>query len=163
MATLKALPVNPRTKVFRAICQILKLDPVLRSVIAPKNFRCWAGDPQDNVVFEFSNCPAIRITPTTGPDTFCFPTAMKGWLVLDVDMLIPGNDADDQLNLWWTIAQALYPDVFATQQAVIATLQAAGAYTGLCEFSSAFDPSPSDRFFAARGQIRIEVLSPLTG
>lgn len=89
---------------------------------------------------------------------------MVGPLFLNVDMLIPGTDADDELNLWWAIEHALYPQSFAAQQANVAALQLAGANTGLCMFSQpAFDPTPSDKFFAATGQIKIDIRLQLTG
>jgi hypothetical protein len=150
--------------VFRAIVSILKHNAVLKSVVKEENFRAWEGRSHDNMEFTFSGCPSIRITPTCGPTAYTFPTAMSGLLFLNVDMLIPGTDADDQFNLWWAIERALYPDVFAAQAANVAALQLAGAKTGLCEFSQpAFDPTPSDRFFAATGQIKIDVLLQLTG
>jgi hypothetical protein len=164
MATIKQLPVSPRTKVFRAICAILQHDPVLSSVIKPENFRAWSGKGQDNMVFEYSNCPAIRITPANGPEQFQFPSAMVGALYLNVNMIIPGSDADDQLNLWWAIELALYPKSWAGAAANIATLQKAGANSGECFFSQpAFDPVPTDRFWAATGQIKIDVRLEIAG
>jgi hypothetical protein len=66
------------------------------------------------------------------------------------------------MNLWWAIEKALYPSDFTAKSANISALQAAGAYTGLAEFTQpAFDDSPSDKFFAAYGQIKIDVLLQL--
>ena len=139
-------------------------DPVLSTVIPREKFRVWSGKPYDNMEFSFSNTVALRITPTCGPTAYTFPTAMSGTLFLNCDFLIPGTDADDQMNLWWAIERAIYPDTFAAQTAIVAALQKAGAKTGLCEFSQpAFDPKPADNFFAAAGQIKIEVLLQLTG
>ena len=164
MATLKQLPVSPRTKVYRALCSILQHDPVLSTVIKPDNFRTWAGKSHDNIVFEFSNSPSLRITPTNGPEEWKFPDAFMGWLYLNCEMLIPGTDADDELNLWWAIERAIYPEDYEAQQANVRALQLAGAYSGLTDFSQpAFDPAPTDRFFACSGQIRIQVLLQLTG
>jgi hypothetical protein len=106
----------------------------------------------------------LRITPATGPEIWTFPNAFTGWLYLNCDMLIPGTDADDEMNFWGAIEQAIYPDDFNLQLANVRALQLAGASTGLAEFSQpAFDPTPSDRFFAATGQIKIAVLRQLTG
>jgi hypothetical protein len=164
MATIKTLPVGARTKVFRAITAILRRDPVLSSVVRPQNFRDWAGASHDTIEFTFSSSVAIRITPTNWPETWKYPDAFKGWLFLNVDMLIPGTDADDELNLWQAIERALYPEDFAARSAIVAALQQAGAYSGLCEFSQpAFDPTPQNRFFAATGQIKIEVTLQLSG
>jgi hypothetical protein len=164
MATIKQLPVSPRTKVFRAITAILQRDPVLSSVVRPPNFRAWAGASHDNAEFTFSSSVSIRITPTNGPESWKFPDAFTGWLFLNVDMLIPGTDADDELNLWWSIERAIYPEDFAARSAIVAALQQAGAYSGLCEFSQpAFDATPQNRFFAATGQIKIQVSLQLSG
>lgn len=164
IATLKTLPTSPRTKVFRAVVALLQQNPVILSCIKPDSFRSWSGRSHDAIEFSSSMYPAIRITPTNGPEGWIFPTAMRGWLYLNVDMLIFGTDADDQLNLWWAVEKAIYPDVYSQQQANVAALQAAGAYTGLCEFSQpAFDPLPIDKIWAATGQIKIEILLQLTG
>jgi hypothetical protein len=164
MATIKQLPVSPRTKVFRAITGILQRDPVLSSVIRPPNFRTWSGGQHDNTEFTYSSSPSIRITPTNGPEAWKFPDAFMGWLFLNVDMLIPGTDADDELNLWFAIERALYPEDFNARAAIVASLQQAGAYSGLCEFSQpAFDAAPQNRFFAATGQIKIQITLQLSG
>ncbi len=162
MATIKQLPTSPRTKVFRAIDNILRRDPVLSSVIRPSSFRSWNGSTHDAAEFSFSMCPAIRLTPSNGPEDWKFPDALVGWLMIKVEMLIPGTDADDELNLWWAIERAIYPDG-RTLDNVLA-LQQLGAYDGLVAFSQpAFDPQPADRFFAAVGEMRIQVLLQVNG
>jgi hypothetical protein len=164
MSTIKQLPIAPRTKVYRAICGILRRDPVLSSVVRSTNFRDWAGKENDGLEFSFSDSPSIRITPGCGPDLWKFPSAQTGDLILNVAMLIPGTDADDQFNLWWAITLAIYPDDFLRRSTIITTLQQAGSYDGLVSFSQpAADPNPSDRFFAASGQMRITVLNQISG
>ncbi len=57
-----------------------------------------------------------------------------------------------------------FPDALPGAAKIVAKLQQAGAYSGLCEFSQpAFDASPQDRFFAATGQIKIEVILQVSG
>jgi hypothetical protein len=159
MATLKSLPTSPRTLVFRTIVQILKADPVLSSVIRPGSLRAWSGSGHDSMEFSFSQAPAIRITPSNGPEEFKFPDALTGALYLNVEMLVAGTDADDELNLWWAIERAIYPFDQAKRTAIVLQLQQASAYTGLCTFTQpAFDPEPQNKFFAATGQIKIDVL-----
>ena len=158
MATILQLPTSPRTKVYRAIDNALRRDPVLSSVVKADSFRSWSGKGKDTTEFTYSMAPAIRLTPMNGPEQFAFPSAMKGWLYINVEMLLTGTDYDDVMNLWWALELALYT------QGVPQALNAAGAYSGLCLFSQpAFDPSPADRYFAATGQIKIEVLLQLTG
>ena len=156
------LPVCPRTTVFRKICSILKQDQVLSSVIKPGSFRTWSGASHDSIEFSVSMAPAVRLTPTTGPENAKFPYGRVGKLYIQAEMLLAGTDIDDVLNLWWAMEQALYPP--SNPGAFITVLQAAGAYSGLPLFSQpAYDESPADRFFAAIGQIQIDVLLNLTG
>jgi hypothetical protein len=162
MATLTALPTSPRTTVFRVIDTILRNDKVLSSVIRPTSFRSWKGNSHDTMEFSHSMAPAIRLTPMNGPETWKFPEAFTGWLFIKCEMLLAGTDADDELNLWYAIEKALYPT--GNTLANVQTLQQAGAYSGLVEFSQpSFDPSPQDRYFAAVGEMKIEVRIQLTG
>jgi hypothetical protein len=164
MATLKTLPVSPRTKVFRAICSLLQHDPVLSNVIKPDNFRTWAGKSNDSMPFDFSPSASLRLTPSNGPEEWKYPDAMMGWLFITVDMLVMGTDADDQLNLWWAIERAIYPDTWALSVANVQALQLAGAYSGLTEFSQpAFDAAPQGGGFASTGQLKIQVILQLAG
>jgi hypothetical protein len=164
MATIKQLPTSPRTKVFRAICSILKQDPVLSSAIRPESMRFWSGAPHDTMEFSFSSAPAIRLTPAGTGEVFRFPSARTGDLLINVDCVIAGTDADDQMNLWWAIERAIYPDNFVLQQANVVALQQAGAYPGLVEFSQPlFDPAPQDRFWVCTGQMKVQVLLQLQG
>ena len=163
MATLALnLPQSPRTAVFRAIDSILRHDPVLQRSIRPQSFRSWSGSTYDSVDFTLAMAPCIRLTPTHGAEVWKFPDAFVGPLFVKVEMLVAGYDVDDVMNLWWAIEKALYPSDFTAKSANISALQAAGAYTGLAEFTQpAFDDSPSDKFFAAYGQIKIDVLLQL--
>jgi hypothetical protein len=162
MATLKSLPTCPRTTVFRKIVQILKNDPVLSNVIRPGSLRSWSGSSHDNVEFSYSQAPAIRLTPASGPEDWKYPDAQVGALYINVEMLVAGTDADDEINLWWAIERAIYPFDEAKRFAIVRELQQASAHSGLCTFSQpAFDPEPGNKFFAATGQIKIDVLLQL--
>lgn len=154
---LAYLPDSPRTKVFRAMVQILKASPTLGSVIKPGALRSWAGDSHDTIEFSWSLAPAIRLTPANGPEQFWSPNAMLGDLLVNCEMLVAGTCVDDVANLWWAIEKAFYP-ASDGGMANAATLQAAGAHSGLVLFSQpAYDPEPADKFFAAMGQLKIAV------
>ena len=163
MATLALnLPTSPRTSVFRALDKILRNDPVLQRTVRPQAFRSWSGNSYDSVDFTLAMAPCLRLTPSNGPEVWKFPDAFVGPLFIKVEMLVAGYDVDDVLNLWWAIEKALYPSDNVAKSANISTLQAAGAYTGLAEFTQpAFDDSPENKFFAAYGQIKIDVLLQL--
>lgn len=158
MATIKQLPTYARTKVFRAIDDVLRRDPIISVVVRPENFRSWRGDPNDGTEFSFSSSPAIRLTPYSGPADFKFPEAMMSMLYIKVEMLIPGTNADDQLNLWGAIEQALHtkPTRYFND---------AGAWPGTPTFQQpAFDIDPTNQFFYAVGglqtQVRVDFVGP---
>jgi hypothetical protein len=161
---IPGLKPSPRTTVFRAIILILKNSPVLRTAIKPEAFRSWTGASHDNIEFTKSLAPALRFTPTNGPEGFLFPDAQVGDLFINVEMLVQGTNVDDAQNLWWAIERAIYPGPMpllaggATTNSNIAALQLAGANTGLVLFSSpVFDPEPADQFFACQGQMKVAV------
>lgn len=154
------LPQSPRCKVFREVCSILRADPVIARTIRKGAFRCWEGAPNDSVKFTIEHAPAIRLTPTTGPDDFATPDSMKGALLVNCEILVSGNNADDLLNLWWAVCMALYPADLDARNALCLRLQNAGARSGLVLFSQpAFDPKPDGIFFAGTAQMRIDVES----
>jgi hypothetical protein len=161
MATLD-LNASPRTTVLRKIETILKMDPTLKRVVG--TWRTWREKPGQNPPFGIEQAVgrvAIRLTPINGPDTWKFPNAFVGWLYINCEYLILGADADDPLNFWWAIENAIYPGGTGTN-ANVAALQAAGAYSGLTEFSiPGYDESPDGTFWACKGQMRIEVLNQL--
>jgi hypothetical protein len=158
MALNLPLPRSPRTAVFRALVKLLHNDLVLRNVLKDGALRSWSGTSHDSMEFTFSIAPAIRLTPTNGPEQFWSPNAQVGDLLINCEMIIAGTNVDDVQNLWWGIEKAIYP---ADQTKAVAhqqTLQAAGAHSGLVLFSQpAFDPTPESKFFAAMGQMRIAV------
>jgi hypothetical protein len=158
MATLD-LNTSPKVSVYRTLIRIIRNDPTIKRIISrPGSFRDWSSKPQDSEPFNINLAPALRFTPTQGPEDWQFPCGMVGTLYIDVDMLINGNDVDDVMNLWFAIERAIYPLNSTTQLANISALQVAGANTGYALFSQpAFDPSPENAFFAARGQIKIDV------
>lgn len=156
---LLALDTSPRASVMRKVETILKTNAVLARTV--KTWRTWKERPGQNPPFGIDHAPAVRITPGNGPETWKFPNAFVGDLYLNVEYLLVGGDADDPLNFWWAIETALYPGGAATN-ANVAALQAAGAYTGLPEFSiPGYDESPSGEFWNCMGQIKIAVLNQL--
>lgn len=158
---MAALDLNtaPKTSVFRALTRIIKNDPTIRRIVPrAASFRDWSGKPQDAEPFTVEHAPALRFTPTSGPEEWQFPAGMVGTLYINVEMLIRGTDVDDPINLWFALEKAIYPTNNAVQLVNIAALQQAGANTGYALFSQpASDPSPADGFFACTGQIKIDV------
>ena len=169
MALHLDLPPSPRKLVFRRIVQQLRNDPVLSRAL--RTIQAWEGKPADFQPLTQSNAPGIRLTPTCGPDMWAFPDAQRGWLYIAVDLVVPGHDVADMLDVWWTMERAIYPpnpDRLDMSPAlrfqkdlreVGLPYGMAGAYTGLVEFSQpAADDSPGDQVMEAIGQMRVEML-----
>lgn len=158
MALNLPLPKSPHTSVFRAIVGLLTNDLVLRNIFKTGSLRSWSGGNFDTLEFSYSIAPAIRLTPANGPEQFWSPNAQVGALLINCEILIAGTNVDDVQNLWWAIEKAIYPADHTKAAANVAALQAAGAHSGLVLFSQpAFDSEPSDKFFAAMGQMKIDV------
>jgi hypothetical protein len=164
MATLLGLPDSPRKRVFRRIVAQLRNDPVLQRALNGRIF-AWEGRPTDSQPLAPATQPGLRLTPTFGPDIWAFPDAFRGWMYIGVDIIAPGFDVGDMLDLFWAVQVALYPPpTFGVEpspaQRFQQQLKDAGAYTGLIEFSlPAADDSPSDLQQGAQAQMKIEMMS----
>ena len=158
------LPDSPRKLVFRRIVQQLKNDPVLRRSL--KTILAWGGSPEDARPLTLDESPAIRLTPGFGPDEWRFPDGTSGWMFIKVEMLVPGFDVGDMIDLWWAIETALYPRDWPARMAFQKELREvglpqdlAGAATGQISFSQPVaDDYPADQHQHAVGEMKIEVL-----
>lgn len=156
------LPTSPRTAVFRSMETIVRNDPTMARVLKPKSFRTWHGHADDAMEFTIAVAPAMRWTPANTAEEFATPDSMRGWLLVNCEILVRGSCSDDMLNFWYALERAFYPSALANRNANIQTLQKAGARSGLVLFSQpAFDPSPDHVFFAGAGQLKIEISVPL--
>jgi hypothetical protein len=138
---------------------IVRQNALFQRTIKPDNFRTWHGEPRDVKPFTQAEAPCMRWTPQNGPENFRTPEMMTGPLLIRVEMLTRGSCCDDMTNLWWMLERCFYPGSsnFGVNP-IIATLQGAGALSGLVFFDQpAFDPDPDGVFFAGQGQMRIEV------
>ena len=156
------LPTSPRVAVFRAMETIVRNDPTMQRILKPHAFRTWAGSQNDAKQFNIELAPALRWTPQNTAEEFSTPDTMRGWLLINAEILIRGNCSDDLLNFWFAMERAFYPSTLTGRNANVLTLQNAGARSGLVLFSQpAFDPDPDGVFFAGAGQIKIEIQLPL--
>lgn len=160
-----ALDLNksPRTSVFRQLVTLIKNDATIKRVLSkPIQLRAWEGKAADAEPFGPAIAPCVRLTPTSGADTWWSPGSTRGPLFIQVEMVIQGTNADDIMNLWWAIVRAIYPSAQSSTNANILALQQAGAYTGMAEFTlPAMEADPENNYFAAAGQIKIEVTNQL--
>jgi hypothetical protein len=156
------LPAAEYTAVFRAMVQIVRNDPIVSRVVPPAKVLCWEGKPTDAQELTVGMGPVIRITPTGGPQVWHCPTSMVGDMLLNLEILVPGYNADDLLNLWKAIGAAFYSPTGTTFAALQATLRAAGAYPPSPQFTApAFDAKPESNFLYSLSQIKITVQTQL--
>ncbi|MGA8347348.1 MAG: hypothetical protein WB773_05960, partial [Isosphaeraceae bacterium] len=157
------LPTSPRAAVFRAMETIVRQNSVFNRIVKPDRFRTWQGEPRDIKPFSYQEAPCIRWTPMNTGEEFKTPDTMAGDLLINCEVIVAGSCCDDLTNFWWLLTRCFYPPSGgAPRQAIIQTLQAAGARSGLVLFSQpAFDPGPDGVFFAGQGQIKIEIQSQL--
>lgn len=156
------LPDSPRKLVFRRIVKQLRNDPTLSRTA--RVLVAWEGTPTDGQELTIGKAPGLRLTPTCGPETWASNDSTRSWLFIDVDILIPGTDVGDMLDLWWAVERAIYPCDRAAQLAFQRELrepggpEGSGALTGLIEFSQpAADDGPADQMQQARAQMRVEM------
>jgi len=136
---------------------------IFNRVVKPDRFRTWQGEPRDIKPFSYQEAPCLRWTPMNTGEEFKTPDTMAGDLLINCEVIIAGSCVDDLTNFWWMLTRCFYPQGGgAPRQAIIQTLQTAGARSGLVLFSQpAFDPGPDGVFFAGQGQIKIEIQSQL--
>jgi hypothetical protein len=147
----------PRVQVFRALEKIVRSNPTFQRIVKPTSFRTWSGDPQDEREFGFEIAPAMRWTPTNGPDKFVTPEMQAGALFIRVEILIPGTNSDDYQNFWWMVSRCFYPGG-PINSALALLLQNAGAHSGLVFFPQpAFDQQPDGVWLASAGMLHIDI------
>jgi hypothetical protein len=151
---------SPRTLVYRQLITFIRTDPTIRRVFRPAAVRAWDGSPADAAEFSVAMAPCVRFTPICGADLIEFPGAFAGDLLLNIELIVKGTCVDDLFNAWFALARAIYPRDPAARAANVQALVAAGAKTGIVEFSQpAFDAKPEEQWFLGSGQLKIAVLS----
>ena len=156
------LPQSPRDAVFRAMETIVRQNPTFQRIVKPTSFRTWQGNPEDAREFTFEIAPALRWTPQPGPVRFLSPSIQVGDLYVNCEILLKGTNVSDLLNFWSMLETCFYPGPSPVlgpgNNAILLTLQNAGANTGLISFSQpAFDPQPDGTWLAAAAQLKTEV------
>lgn len=154
------LPQAERTAVFRAVVGILKADPVLKGQV--KTLLSWEGKPTDAADLVLGMAPAIRLTPTGGPDGWMSPNTVVGDLYINFEMLTASYLVDDLMNLWRAVVAAIYDPSSTSFTAIQATLRNAGAYPPSPQFTMpAFDAKPESNFCFGTAQMLIKCQTQL--
>lgn len=105
--TQLGLPAAPETIAYRAVERILKSDPTLNRAV-----RCWTswkGDPGDGIAPTPAACPHVALSPMPGPTGWETEEQHNASLYFRIEPAVAGTNADELLNLWHAIRQALFP------------------------------------------------------
>src|SRR5271157_3830764 len=129
------LPQSPRDAVYRAMETIVRQNATFQRIVKPTSFRTWQGNPEDAKEFTFEVAPAMRWTLMNTGEEFKTPDTMAGDLLINCEILIKGTNVSDMSNFWWMLAKCFYPGQSPasgpTSNAIVQTLQTAGARSGL--------------------------------
>lgn len=154
------IPDSPRMRIFRAIDDRIRTDSVISRIVRPSSIRSWRGDPSDRHEFGISHAPAIRLTPHPGPETWQNMIAIRGLLLIDVEILVAGSCVDDLDNLWQAIYASINPTGILISDAFSETLRSIGAWQGIVNVTQAvFDhraESGTDGMFRGTGQLSVD-------
>jgi hypothetical protein len=125
----------------------------------------WSGDRDDEAEFGTGAGISVRLTPRLDPGSWQDETRQTFPLRIDVEVLIPGTDADDPINFQGAVEAALYqPGNRSASEAFQKSLTDLGALEGLIDFMPVNDPGArarKDGNWYAVGQLKIDVTRTL--
>lgn len=160
---IPGLPASPHRLVFREFVRILRADVTVGR--ACKVIKAWEGKGTDADPLTIAQAPCIRLTPIGhAPDQWQYPEAFSQTLPINIEVLVPGYDVGDMLDIWYAVKRAVYPKDHGKKLLNIEALRKAGAKTGMGLFSvqAAGDHPPESNLQAAIGQFKIDILEQLT-
>ena len=153
------LPADPRAAVFRALVTKLRNDPILKNAVG--DWFVWDGSKDDEAEFGTGGGIQIRLTPRIGPGSWADESGMEFPLLVDIEALIPGTNADDFMGLQMAIEIALYtPSDTDKARAFSTYLMSIGAMDGIVDFMPLNDADAQTRkdgVWGLRGQFKIDV------
>lgn len=112
------LPKSAYTKIYRAIEDQLKSDPVLQRVV--KTWNIFQGKTQDFQAPSISQYPAIALLVSSSGMSPWSQATNEETMVIDIEIAVNGTDQDDLLNLWWAVQKALKPSTEGRKRLVAA-------------------------------------------
>lgn len=98
------LPVDPRSIVYDAVVNRLKSDPVLSRVV-----KQWESTPYHQIDPSAANLPLIVIGLMPGSIQPHTPQSNAVQLVIRLDIVVPGYDHRDLINLYGAVETAIDP------------------------------------------------------
>lgn len=159
--TLPRLPLkdSPETLVLRAVIRVLKTDPVLMSAV--KSWCVWDGSSNDAADRTKAGYPHVSIVPQPGETGWQEESMHRSHLTVAIETFVAGTNADDMLNLWSAIRQAIFPALGSTRRAEVVAVMGPIAVNGeLIQQPYQFaDPSGSaeNQVSYGRGELSVKI------
>ena len=99
------LPDGKRVRAFRAVEEILREDEALKRVV--KTWVSWDGSPGDTAVPALAMMPMIRLSPRVEPSETFSNVQRSAAVGVRVEVMAAGLHANDIVNLWDAVEDAL--------------------------------------------------------
>lgn len=93
------------TLLFRGVCDIFREDPAM--VAATVRFRTWDGTQMDGAEVATGNMPLIRLSPRLMPNELDAQNSTSSVLHVRIECYAAGLIADDILNMWGAVQNAV--------------------------------------------------------
>jgi hypothetical protein len=105
---LKDLPEGPRAIVYEAICQALRNDPTLKTIIPPGGWRTYTGEDDSDAPPGEDSLPAIEVLPYGTAASSESMLSQSSPLGIGINVATEGLDVRDLLNLWDAVEGAIF-------------------------------------------------------
>lgn len=117
---------GPRMIVFRTVEAMLKADPVLADNV--KTWSTWDGTGNDKLPFTAQMGPLIQLSPVMLPSETLAVGRRAAILGVRIDTVVAGLIAEDLVNFWDAIEDALQINRPFRESTVYCTLQGVSCY-----------------------------------
>jgi hypothetical protein len=157
MATLP-IADSPRTLVFREFVRLVTTDPEMGRLGV--KFRAWEGNPDDDQApGSPEGMPWLRFSPAGGRQEPAGLRKLSIPMAIHVDMLTPGYDVADSMNLWQVFEDLILSQSFrAAMRRVGATrVMPAEAGFGVKSHYPKYEPATPGAIFSA-GTIEVDIV-----
>jgi|GEM_PF-4759036 hypothetical protein len=137
--------------------EILREDEDLSNAV--QTWVVWDGEPPSTT----PAFPLLELEPLLGPLDWYSPADQAGDLIVRYSFTVKSYDAEDYMNFFGAIVNALYPRNETERcNAIQASLRQCGAQTGQWTFAMPLtDPDPqarADGIYTCQGQMRLNMV-----
>lgn len=98
-------PDGQITTLWKVILDQLTQDPLLSRAV--REWQVWSGTPDDTTHLDFSQFPALRLTPAQAQWRWSDEQRFDGPLTLRIVLAVQGRRAADLFNFWEAAGRAL--------------------------------------------------------